>query len=287
MAKQLSPSKFFETVLRAKLKNIRQSWGAFDRTRRVFLLLWKGRIQASRRGERIEVGWKDHAQSFGQRERLTHLAAIKAGTEGFGVICTERENAKPNQGRIKSYDDTVLVRVGEITEDAHHFYARIEARIPIEEIIGGGSSERDLADDLVKIIRQSDTKPTTIKALVDARLGQGEFRSNVLRLWGECCAVCGSSTLPAIRASHIKPWRDSSNDERLNPSNGLPLVANLDALFDAGLITFEPSGRMLVSSKLKPAERSIFGLAGKSLRKKPTNETEKYLLHHRAKTFKA
>jgi putative restriction endonuclease len=38
-----------------------------------------------------------------------------------------------------------------------------------------------------------------------------------------------------LRASHIKPWSDCSNRERLDPLNGLLLVAHIDALFDNGL----------------------------------------------------
>ena len=149
----------------------------------------------------------------------------------------------------------------------------------------GGTADRDLADDLVNIIRQPNTNATTKETLVAARLGQGKFRQDVLDLWGGRCSVSGSSTLAAIRASHIKPWRDSTNDERLDPNNGLPLIASLDALFDAGLISFEASGRMLVSGKLKSAEQSIFGLGGKSLSKKPSKETASYLDHHHKRFF--
>jgi predicted restriction endonuclease len=55
--------------------------------------------------------------------------------------------------------------------------------------------------------------------------------------------------IPALlRASHIKPWRMSDNSERLDPENGLLLVANLDAAFDAGLLSFTDTGRMLFSA---------------------------------------
>jgi putative restriction endonuclease len=93
-----------------------------------------------------------------------------------------------------------------------------------------------------------------------------------------------SATHEAIRASHIKPWRESNDEQRLDPSNGLPLVASLDALFDAGLVSFESSGRLIISSKLDLAERKILGITGKqSLKKKPTAETAAYLADHRRK----
>ena len=117
-------------------------------------------------------------------------------------------------------------------------------------------------------------------------VGQGAFRSAVLQLWNYRCAVTGSSILDAIRASHIKPWRDSKNEERLDPANGLPLVASLDALFDAGLISFEDSVRLLVSSELSRPEQEIYGVAGKMLMKKPPDKTASYLHYHRTTLYR-
>ncbi|MEZ5459241.1 MAG: HNH endonuclease signature motif containing protein [Steroidobacteraceae bacterium] len=48
-------------------------------------------------------------------------------------------------------------------------------------------------------------------------------------------------------ASHAKPWRDSSNDERLDGENGLLLTPTVDHLFDRGFISFEGNGRVIVS----------------------------------------
>jgi hypothetical protein len=151
---------------------------------------------------------------------------------------------------------------------------------------GGDSSatnENKLVQDLKEIDQEKNTESTTKKALVDARLGQGKFRTKVLQSWGNRCSVTGSRIQAAIRASHIKPWRESSNEERLDHENGLPLIASLDALFDAGLISFDSSGKLIASSKVSTKERNIFGIGETSLRKKPTAEMVKYLAHHRAK----
>ena len=105
--------------------------------------------------------------------------------------------------------------------------------------------------------------------------------------WGNRCSVTRSETLDAIRASHIKPWQVSDDNERLDAYNGLPLVASLDALFDAGLISFESSGALIVSSKLSESEREIFGVnASSSLTKTPPQKTKRYLEYHRDCVFK-
>lgn len=98
---------------------------------------------------------------------------------------------------------------------------------------------------------------------------------------GLACAVSSSVTEKAIRASHIKPWSECTNEERLDPNNGLPLVASLDALFDAGLISFGPTGQLLVSPKMSVDEQKLFGLVDTSLTKPPTEWMALYLAAHR------
>jgi hypothetical protein len=48
-------------------------------------------------------------------------------------------------------------------------------------------------------------------------------------------------------ASHVQPWRDSSNEQRLDGENGLLLTPTVDHLFDKGFISFEDSGQLIVS----------------------------------------
>jgi hypothetical protein len=141
--------------------------------------------------------------------------------------------------------------------------------------------------DIKAILSDTAIDPTTMQAQVTVRLGQGEFGSEVRKLWNHCCAVTGSITMAALEASHIKPWADSIDRERLDPNNGLLLTANLHKLFDAGLISFEDSGKMLFSSKLSQSEREVFGVIGKKLSQKPSAEIAKYLRYHRAKVYES
>ena len=61
------------------------------------------------------------------------------------------------------------------------------------------------------------------------------------------CRVTGVTHLEHLRASHCKPWRDASNEERLDGENGLLLTPNADHLFDRGFIGFENNGDVLIS----------------------------------------
>jgi hypothetical protein len=71
-------------------------------------------------------------------------------------------------------------------------------------------------DDDVAVIEQDTTVPdeTTREALVDARRGQGKFRRDLEKRWNDACAVTNCSIREVLRASHIKPWARSSNENR-------------------------------------------------------------------------
>jgi putative restriction endonuclease len=96
-------------------------------------------------------------------------------------------------------------------------------------------------------ISESRQLPATEKqALIKARRGQGLFRQNVGRI-EHFCRVTRVDRPEHLIASHIKPWRESDNHERLFEGNGLLLTPTIDHLFDRGFISFENSGELLIS----------------------------------------
>jgi putative restriction endonuclease len=97
-----------------------------------------------------------------------------------------------------------------------------------------------------RIEHDADVPDTEKEQLILARRGQGAFRRNVSKL-EHACRVTKVDRPEHLRASHCKPWRDSSNEERLEGENGLLLTPSIDHLFDRGFITFEKSGRLLIS----------------------------------------
>lgn len=99
---------------------------------------------------------------------------------------------------------------------------------------------------LVQTIQQKPIEATEKKALVLARRGQGLFKQRVRQIEPRC-RLTGVDRIEHLRASHCKPWRDSDDTERLDGENGLLLTPTIDHLFDRGFISFEDSGRLLVS----------------------------------------
>jgi hypothetical protein len=119
-------------------------------------------------------------------------------------------------------------------------------------------------------------------ALANARIGQGRFRADLEGLWNYRCAASGLVERELLRASHIKPWRMSNNAERLDPRNGLLLAAHLDALFDAGLLSFSDEGEPVLSKVL--TKDTIKQLKLRELKLSPLHpSTKTYLAAHRSR----
>jgi len=146
----------------------------------------------------------------------------------------------------------------------------------------------DQASDILgKLEALQELPETERKSVILSRVGQGEFRSKLIDYW-KGCAVTGAACIPLLKASHIKPWRDSSNRERLDVFNGLLLSPNLDAAFDAGFITFDPAGRILMSHDIGAGTAYQLHISPKSriAPKLLANQHQAYLAHHREAVFR-
>jgi hypothetical protein len=126
---------------------------------------------------------------------------------------------------------------------------------------------------------------TERETLIMARLGQGQFRADLVAYWGGC-AITGLTVTSMLRASHIKPWCKSDNRERLDKFNGLLLTPNLDQAFDAGLITFDDEGALHVSPLLGKEEAVALNLVAGTKLKRVEEQHRGYLTWHRNNTFK-
>lgn len=109
-------------------------------------------------------------------------------------------------------------------------------------------------------VRANDTLPETERlAIVLARNGQGVFKQRVMRI-ERACRITGVTREEHLRASHCKPWRDATNEERLDGENGLLLTPSIDHLFDRGFIGFEDNGDVIVSPVAHPESLRRMGV---------------------------
>jgi 5-methylcytosine-specific restriction enzyme A len=122
---------------------------------------------------------------------------------------------------------------------------------------------------------------TERKGLVTSRVGQGAYRKSIIHRWEYKCAVTGFDKAEILIASHIHPWKDANNDERLDVNNGILLSPVYDALFDRHLITFEDSGKIRLSTIIENQAYQKIGITGKENIRNLSSENQRYLEMHR------
>lgn len=149
-------------------------------------------------------------------------------------------------------------------------------------------TDDDSADSRIKEIRrwQPEKKKypdiTERKGLVISRVGQGDYRKDLLDRWESRCAVKEVAIENILIASHIVPWRDSDNNERLDVGNGILLSPNLDALFDRHLISFTNEGNILISHTMTEEDLINLGIDEELRLRRVYPDMLTYLEKHRA-----
>ena len=144
------------------------------------------------------------------------------------------------------------------------------------------NNQNILLEDIQQIIGNTIVINTEKENLVKCRIGQGDFRDKLIKYWNGCSVTRYQNTEILI-ASHIKPWSESTSEERLDSFNGLLLTPNLDKLFDKGFISFDDEGKILISKSLINFE--LLGI-DKNMKIAIENKHRKYLNFHRNKIFK-
>jgi putative restriction endonuclease len=126
-------------------------------------------------------------------------------------------------------------------------------------------------------------KETEKQSMSLSRIGQGKYRVDLLDMWGSC-AITNVNVPEILKASHIKPWKDSDNFERLDPYNGLILTPTLDSLFDRGFISFENNGQILISKEVDIYSKQLNISTDMKLRKH-FDSNNQYLEYHRDEVY--
>ncbi len=188
----------------------------------------------------------EHGAS-GQVARLGDWCVLHAGRE-YPAVDLIRQAARRSTGR-----DLLSADLGPDKDEA--CYALLDQLgfelVPTGDHQKTQQNQEDLAQ--AEILQNPDIEPTTREQLIQARTGQGRFRRNVALIEMQGCRISGVRNLAHLRASHIKPWKDASDAERLDGYNGLLMAPHIDHLFDHGYISFDDDGRLLISKSLDSA----------------------------------
>lgn len=224
--------------------------------------LWHDRISMINKLQEIEY-FTISEQTQIQGNRIY----VKSSSLIYQLI---REIALPNLSYLS---------IAKITDGKNiYYYLRPFTHIlttPIDNIV-----------DIPDIIAIEEITITEKEQIIQARVGQGRFRANLLK---DCpfCPITQVSDERLLIASHIKPWKYATNTERLDYKNGFMLTPTYDRLFDQGLISFDSNKTMLISPWLKQMTCQQLGLAEKIFPQLPINGRQNYLEFHRHEIFKA
>ncbi|PMQ03725.1 hypothetical protein DyAD56_18645 [Dyella sp. AD56] len=128
---------------------------------------------------------------------------------------------------------------------------------------------------------------TSALRMREVRTKQALFRDHVLRV-EKGCRITGIQDLRFLRASHIKPWSKCEiGRERIDGDNGLLLAPHVDHLFDQGWISFENSGKLILSPFLPMDVLAALGIEPDLIKKKSFNRRQcEYLKFHRLNVFR-
>lgn len=124
---------------------------------------------------------------------------------------------------------------------------------------------------------------TVRQGIINNRVGQDAFRKSIIHHWEYQCAVTSFDDPRILIASHIVPWRDSSDAERLDVENGILLSPTYDALFDKHLISFENNGKIILSDEISRESFQKINVTGSEKLRKITEGNKHYLEKHRAR----
>lgn len=130
-----------------------------------------------------------------------------------------------------------------------------------QEELAGTLVEAAVERELAAWFRRQDGLPESATERLlwaHVRVGQHRFARDVLSNCGRECVFCGFSLGDTggpsmLRASHIKPWKDSTHRERLDVANGLAACPTHDAAFDVGLLTVDSDLTVRRSVRLSAA----------------------------------
>ena len=202
-------------------------------------------------------------------DRITPLLPVK-----YSPL---RSTGDGNQGR---YLSTISEGLGLVILDIAKLQSPASLkslRIPIEL---EDELDRRLENQQQEAINNDPALTETVKKqLVNARIGQGKFRLNTYAIEPRC-RLTDVSDLDFLTASHIKPWKDCDNQERLDGSNGLMLAPHVDRLFDRGWISFEDNGDVIVAKNAIPVFKA-WGLSETKNVGEFTDAQRVYLSYHR------
>jgi len=164
--------------------------------------------------------------------------------------------------------------------DIVNFKSALRKYLKFRQSTYAQQQENTIISEINKVLNDSALSVTEREAIVKARVGQGKFRERLVEYW-RGCSISTFSHFDLLIASHIKPWREADNQQRVDVFNGLLLLPNYDKLFDKGYISFDDNGRIIYSRYIDDTDKHLLKMDDSVHLIKIDDAHKPYLQYHR------
>jgi len=193
-------------------------------------------------GWRIDVSFKEFANPIRPKDHINALHPLLPE-----IYSPLQNNGNGNQAYLFEISEDLALGLAHLMERWVVDLVKGNMVLDLPEVESSMSNIQNWEDNIEESIKLDlEILETDRETLVKSRRGQGRFRTDLL-LIEPACRITKVDNPTHLVASHTKPWRDSSNEERLDPENGFMLTPTIDHLFDRGFISFESNGELIIS----------------------------------------
>ncbi|MER2191668.1 MAG: HNH endonuclease [Solibacillus sp.] len=186
-----------------------------------------------------------------------------------------QENGDGNQGYLYPCNDLLAIKLLEVISD-RNIYEEEQEQLEFSIGLIADKTRNTLAPFLIEVEAEAKRK---------IRKGQQKFTQGLLAMAERKCVLCDITLSSLVCATHSKPWKDSTEQERLDPYNGLLLCRNHSVLYKEGYIAFDGTGKIHISLELNEQDYLKYGLHSK-MRVQRLEENKPYFKWHKRNVFK-
>ncbi len=184
--------------------------------------------------------------------------------------------------KLNPKEDYILIK-NKITDELLKISNKETSELPKENVSPIKNNIIKIDDNY--ILPKIDTFVTEKSYETTIRVGHEKLRKELLNKYKQCF-ICGIDIENLLVASHIKPWKKSNDEEKLDYNNVLLLCNKHDSLFDKGFIAFNEE-KIIISPHINEINKKILNLSEKDkLNIKLTESMKKYLEWHFENIFK-
>jgi len=185
-----------------------------------------------------------------------------------------QQDGNGNPGYLYPCNEQLVIKLLELISDLNIY------RVDEEQLeLAIGTVRRTERNNFIPLMAELESE---VKLMI--RKSHEKFRKDLLPLWENKCALCEIELPVLLQASYSKPWKDSTDSERVDPYNGILLCYNHDALYAKGYIAFDGQGKLHISASIPEDDYVIYNIYPKK-RIARYEENKPYFKWHKRNIF--